>query len=110
MKLTFVCVDALHHSQLFSVMFGIFPGLKSTKQRIKCLAQGHKALPLLKRNLGPLDLESSSQPMSHGTPLIIQLIIYHFVFRKPQKEYFCISVDPHELQHHAAFHQVLHCL
>ena len=33
----------------FSVMSGqVFLGLTSTKQRIKCLAQGHKAVPTVR--------------------------------------------------------------
>ena len=37
-------------NNLNSVMSGwVFLGLTSTKQRIKCLAQGHKAVPQVKR-------------------------------------------------------------
>ena len=42
----FVCVDSLRPSQQFSVMSGrVFLGRTSTKQRIKCLAQGHITVP-----------------------------------------------------------------
>ena len=42
----FVRFDSLHPSQhFFSVMLGhVFLGLTSTKQRIKCLAQGHQRI------------------------------------------------------------------
>ena len=43
-----VIVCSLHHSQQFLVIPGCFPvflGLTSTKQMIKCLAQGHNTVP-----------------------------------------------------------------
>ena len=43
---SFVLFDSLLPSQLFSVILGrVFMDLTSTKQRIKCLAQGHNAVP-----------------------------------------------------------------
>ena len=53
----------------FLVMSGLFPifqGLTSTKLRIKCLAQGHNAVPQL--SLKPFDLKSDTLPLSHLAP------------------------------------------
>ena len=54
----------------FSVMSRpFFQGLTSTKQRINFLAQGHKAVSLVRlKPPKPLDLESSTLPLSHHTP------------------------------------------
>ena len=39
------CVDTLHPSQQFFNHVGSFSCLTSSKQRLKCLAQGHNAVP-----------------------------------------------------------------
>ena len=60
----------------FSVMSGqVFLGLTSTKQRIKCLAQGHNTVPLVKLKPAPLDLESSTLPLGHRASHILVNII-----------------------------------
>ena len=49
----FVCFDLIIYEPVnfFSVMSGrVFQGWTSTKQRLKCLAQGHKAIPLVRLN------------------------------------------------------------
>ena len=43
---------------------GIFLGRTSTKKRIKCLAPGHNAVPLVKIEPNTLDRESSTLPLS----------------------------------------------
>ena len=49
----------------FSVMSGpVFLGWNSTKQKIKCLAQGHNTLPLLRLKL---NLESNNLPLTNHT-------------------------------------------
>ena len=43
--------------------------------RIMCLAQGHNAVPPLRLNPQPFDLESSTLPLNHCTPsLLIKLM------------------------------------
>ena len=37
---------------IFSVMLGLFLGLTNTKQRLKCLAQGHNTVPLVSLEAG----------------------------------------------------------
>ena len=50
---------------IISVMSGqVFMGRTSTKQRIKCLAQGHAVPP----GMQPLHLDSSNLPLSHRAP------------------------------------------
>ena len=41
----------------------VFLGLTSTKQRIKCLAHGHNAVPPVRLKQQPLDPESSTLPI-----------------------------------------------
>ena len=59
-KAFFVCFDCLCPSQqIFShVGTGLPPEL-----RIKCLAQGHNAVPLMRLEPTTLDLESSTLPL-----------------------------------------------
>ena len=45
-------------------MLGCFLGLTSTKQEIKCLAQGHNTVPQETLDPAFLDFKSSSLPMS----------------------------------------------
>ena len=61
---SFVCVNALHPTQPFSVMsgqFSVFLGCTSTKQRIKCLAWEHKTV-LMSLKLATPDLKSNALP------------------------------------------------
>ena len=51
----FVSCDSLRPSQHFSVMAGwVFLGLTSTKQMVKCLAQGHNTVSLVRLKLSIL--------------------------------------------------------
>ena len=64
----FVCVDTLHPSQQsFSHVGTIscFPGVNQyiSKQRIKCLAQGHNTVP--PENLKPANLRSQELTLYH---------------------------------------------
>ena len=52
-----------------SVMSGqVFLGLTSTKQRIKCLAHGHNAVPPVRLKQHHLDPELNTLPLSHCAP------------------------------------------
>ena len=53
----------------FSVMSRrVILGLTSTEQRIKCLAQGHNAVPLVGLKPQHFNLKSSPLPLSHLAP------------------------------------------
>ena len=45
-----------------------------------------------------------------GSVVKVPLVIYPFAYWKPLKGILANSEDPDEMQHHAAFHQGLHCL
>ena len=64
----FVCFDSLCPSQQFfsHVGMGIL-GLTSIKQRIKCLAQGHKAVSPVR-----LEPETLQSPVKHSTTGILR--------------------------------------
>ena len=70
----FVCVDALHPNPSvnnFSVMLGcVFLGLTITKQRIKCLVQGHNTVPLAR--LKPVTPRSQAE---HSTTELLRICI-----------------------------------
>ena len=50
----FVCVDALHPCQQFSVILGCFPKLKQYLAEKRCLDQGHTTVPLVSLKLTTL--------------------------------------------------------
>ena len=55
--------DALHPSQQFFSYVGMFSclsGLKSTKQRITCLVQGHNTVPPVSIKLATCDFDPKS--------------------------------------------------
>ena len=58
----------------FSVTPGHFLGWTSTKQRIKCLAQGHTECTWWGSNQQPLNPKSSTLPLSHCALLISSFI------------------------------------
>ena len=62
----------------FSVMSRCFLGQTINKQRLKCLAQGQNAVPLV--NTQTLDQESRTVPLIHCTPL--DTIFYPFQRQK----------------------------
>ena len=72
----FVLFDALRPSQrLFSVMLGwVFLGLTSTKQWIKCLAQGQNIVDLQ-------DVESKNRLQLHVVVLIV--LVYQRKYHHP---------------------------
>ena len=65
-----VWFDSLRPSQQFSVMWQVFLGWASTKQRIKCLSQGHNTatLPLAPAVAGTNNPLIQSNQLSHCTP------------------------------------------
>ena len=63
-------IVSLHPSQQFFIHFGtVLPGLNYTKQRIKCLAQGHNKATPARLKPQPFNLESSTLPLSCCAPL-----------------------------------------
>ena len=52
------------------MLWQVFLGWASTKQRMKRLAQGHNAVLPVRLNLQPLDLESRTLPLSHHAPQV----------------------------------------
>ena len=64
----------------------VFLGLTSTKQRIECLAQEHKAVPAERPGYTqPLNLESSTLPLSHCAPLHF-LVLFCFIALPPSQQ------------------------
>ena len=57
----------------FSVVLRYF--LSSTKQRIKCLAQGHNTVPPVSLELEAFLSKVLTLPMNHCAPLFIYLLI-----------------------------------
>ena len=70
----FVCVDALYPSQHFSAMSGRFPvflGWTTSKQWIKCLAQGYNTVTGEYQTSNPLIPNLIFYQLSHCIPLSI---------------------------------------
>ena len=61
--------DSLRPSQQFISYVGMGLPATSTKQRVKCLAQGQNAASPV--GLKPLDLQTSTLPLSHHPPIAI---------------------------------------
>ena len=65
----------------------VYLGLTSTKQRIKCLAQGHNAVAQDRVEPQPLDLESGTLPLAHSAPLLHWLPMSHLWDAIPEKHF-----------------------